>query len=70
MAIIRSQAVKAIVIADTFVSGTPVFAGEVIELEKSDFDELSIYKKAVALDEATEEQKKLVKAREATASKK
>ena len=56
---------KAIILNDTYVSGTPVFTGEVVDVDKTDLQLLTSYQKAVELDQATDEHKKLVEARKA-----
>jgi hypothetical protein len=66
--------VKTIILQDTFISGTPVYAGEVLDLEESVFHQLheiisrdpsgSETRRAVRHKDATPEQLALVKQRE------
>lgn len=56
---------KLLIIQDTFISGDPVFAGDVVEADSSNTSNLFLAKRAVELSKATDEQKKLIAARQA-----
>jgi len=62
----RQQAVetiKTLIVQDTWIEGTPVYAGEVVEIDKETLTLLREVKRAVEYDRATKDQLKLEKTR-------
>lgn len=56
---------KYLIIQDTFISGDPVFAGDVVECDNANASNLLLANRAVEFAKATDEQKKLIEARKA-----
>jgi hypothetical protein len=53
---------KTIILKDTYVSGRSFPKGAVVDLSEANAATLALYKKAVPFHEASDEQKKLIKA--------
>jgi len=61
---------KYLIISDTFISGDPVFKGQVIEADNANASNLLLANRAVEISKATPEQLKFVEERKALEAKK